>query len=130
MAADEMPPCPLDDGGKFVKPVTDYEGMHIKVSQHTIVWLYRPYSRDFHAGSRQGDHETLEGQGTTRRSIHHQSLLSVLLAVCTFTTVEMSRSNFVFRSGTPLVYRAIPSWFVRVEPIKDQLVANNKETLW
>ena len=36
VAADEMPPCPLDDAGKFVKPVTDYEGMHIKVSQHTI----------------------------------------------------------------------------------------------
>lgn len=36
MAADELPPCPLDDGGKFVKPVTDYEGMHIKASLHTI----------------------------------------------------------------------------------------------
>lgn len=34
------------------------------------------------------------------------------------------------RSGTPLIYRAIPSWFVKVETIKDQLVANNKETLW
>jgi len=30
-----MPPCPLDDAGRFVKPVTDYEGMHIKVSQYT-----------------------------------------------------------------------------------------------
>lgn len=42
VAADEMPPCPLDDAGKFVKPVTDYEGMHIKASQHTIVWLFSP----------------------------------------------------------------------------------------
>lgn len=41
VAADEMPPCPLDDAGKFVKPVTDYEGMHIKVSQHTIVQSLR-----------------------------------------------------------------------------------------
>ena len=30
---------------------------------------------------------------------------------------------------TPL-YRAIPSWFVRVSPIVDQLVANNRETRW
>ena len=35
-----------------------------------------------------------------------------------------------FRSGTPLIYRAIPAWFVRVQPIVDQLVANNSETRW
>ena len=34
------------------------------------------------------------------------------------------------RSGTPLLYRAIPAWFVRVQPVVDQLVANNKETRW
>lgn len=40
VAADELPPCPLDDGGKFVKPVTDYEGMYIKVSWRAIVWFF------------------------------------------------------------------------------------------
>lgn len=34
------------------------------------------------------------------------------------------------RSGTPLIYRAIPAWFVRVQPIVDQLVQNNKQTRW
>lgn len=42
VAADEMPPCPLDDVGRFVKPVTDYQGMHIKASQRTIVCSFRP----------------------------------------------------------------------------------------
>ncbi|TFK23968.1 isoleucine-tRNA ligase [Coprinopsis marcescibilis] len=37
---------------------------------------------------------------------------------------------FCWRSGTPLIYRAIPVWFVRVTPIVDQLVANNEETRW
>ncbi|KAI0812605.1 isoleucine-tRNA ligase [Irpex lacteus] len=37
---------------------------------------------------------------------------------------------FCWRSGTPLIYRAIPSWFVRVTPVVDELVANNKETRW
>ncbi|KAI0685199.1 isoleucine-tRNA ligase [Cytidiella melzeri] len=37
---------------------------------------------------------------------------------------------FCWRSGTPLIYRAIPSWFVQVSPVVDQLVANNKETRW
>jgi len=37
---------------------------------------------------------------------------------------------FCWRSGTPLIYKAVPSWFVEVTAIKDQLVANNKETYW
>lgn len=37
---------------------------------------------------------------------------------------------FCYRSGTPLIYRAIPGWFVNVEKIRDRIVANNKETYW
>lgn len=37
---------------------------------------------------------------------------------------------FCWRSGTPLIYKAIPAWFVKVEPVKDQLVKNNKKTRW
>lgn len=34
------------------------------------------------------------------------------------------------RSDTPLIYRAIDSWFVRVESIKDRLLKANKEVHW
>lgn len=37
---------------------------------------------------------------------------------------------FCWRSGTPLIYRAIPAWFVKVTPIVDDLVANNEGTRW
>lgn len=37
---------------------------------------------------------------------------------------------FCWRSGTPLLYRAIPVWFVRVQPIIDELVENNEGTRW
>ncbi|KAK6164026.1 hypothetical protein DH2020_000890 [Rehmannia glutinosa] len=37
---------------------------------------------------------------------------------------------FCWRSDTPLIYRAVPSWFVAVEKIKDQLLENNKQTYW
>ncbi|KAG2353260.1 hypothetical protein BDR07DRAFT_1496624 [Suillus spraguei] len=33
----EMPLCPLDDGGKFTKPVTDFEGVYIKVADKEIM---------------------------------------------------------------------------------------------
>lgn len=37
---------------------------------------------------------------------------------------------FCWRSGTPLIYRTIPAWFVRVENITDKLQTNNKQTRW
>ncbi|KAI8840090.1 tRNA synthetases class I-domain-containing protein [Chytriomyces cf. hyalinus JEL632] len=37
---------------------------------------------------------------------------------------------FCWRSDTPLIYKAVPSWFVRVTNIKEQLMKNNAETVW
>ncbi|TNY21876.1 putative ILS1-isoleucyl-tRNA synthetase [Rhodotorula diobovata] len=37
---------------------------------------------------------------------------------------------FCWRSGTPLIYRAIPVWFVRVQGHQDKLVKNNQATRW
>lgn len=37
---------------------------------------------------------------------------------------------FCWRSDTPLIYRAVPSWFVRVESIKERLLAANDKTYW
>ncbi|PNW71377.1 hypothetical protein CHLRE_16g651750v5 [Chlamydomonas reinhardtii] len=37
---------------------------------------------------------------------------------------------FCWRSDTPLIYRAVPSWFVKVEEIKERLLHNNTLTYW
>lgn len=37
---------------------------------------------------------------------------------------------FCYRSDTPLIYKAIPSWYVRVERIKEKLIKSNKEIHW
>lgn len=37
---------------------------------------------------------------------------------------------FCWRSESPLIYKAVPSWFVAVEKIKEKLVANNTQTYW
>ncbi|GMJ10561.1 hypothetical protein like AT4G10320 [Hibiscus trionum] len=37
---------------------------------------------------------------------------------------------FCWRSDTPLIYRALPSWFVKVTKLKEQLLDNNKQTYW
>lgn len=37
---------------------------------------------------------------------------------------------FCWRSNTPLIYRAVSSWFVKVEEIKEQLLKANAQTRW
>ncbi len=37
---------------------------------------------------------------------------------------------FCYRSDTPLIYRAIPSWYVRVTDIRDKLLAANEQIRW
>jgi isoleucyl-tRNA synthetase len=37
---------------------------------------------------------------------------------------------FCWRSDTPLIYKAVPSWFIKVEEIRDKIVANNYKTYW
>ena len=37
---------------------------------------------------------------------------------------------YCWRSDTPLIYRAVNTWFVRVEAFRDRLVANNQQTAW
>ena len=38
--------------------------------------------------------------------------------------------GFCPRSETPLIRRVVPSWFVKVESIKERLLANNELTHW
>uniref|UniRef100_A0A8I3XF31 isoleucine--tRNA ligase n=1 Tax=Callithrix jacchus TaxID=9483 RepID=A0A8I3XF31_CALJA len=49
-----------------------------------------------------------------------------LLVATTFT----HSYPFCWRSDTPLIYKAVPSWFVRVENMVDQLLRNNDLSYW
>jgi isoleucyl-tRNA synthetase len=37
---------------------------------------------------------------------------------------------FCWRSDTPLIYKAVPSWFIKVESIKDKLLEHNLSSKW
>ncbi len=45
-------------------------------------------------------------------------------------TTEMHSYPFCWRTGTPLIYKAIPTWFVNVEKIRDRMVDLNQSTHW
>lgn len=37
---DEMPPCPIDDSGRFTKEVSDFVGLHVKVRKPSFPLIY------------------------------------------------------------------------------------------
>lgn len=47
-----------------------------------------------------------------------------------FSGTEVHNYPHCWRSDTPLIYKACPSWFVRVEEVRDKLIANNNKTNW
>lgn len=46
------------------------------------------------------------------------------------TTVYVILLVYAFRSDTPLIYKAVPSWFVRVEHMVEKLLDNNSKCYW
>lgn len=43
---------------------------------------------------------------------------------------EKHNYPFCWRTDTPLIYKAVSSWYVNVEKIKDKLINNNNKTRW
>ena len=86
--------CPLDDVGRFVQPVRDFEGQYVKDADKQII-------------------KKLKEDGRL------------------FSNTQMNHSYpFCWRSDTPLLYRAVPSWFMRVEQMRKTLLEKNDETYW
>ena len=85
---------PLDREGRFLAPVSDFEGLFCKEADKPII-------------------KRLKQEG----------------ALVQQSTLEHSYP-FCERTDTPLIYRAIEAWYVRVEDLRDDLVANNAEVGW
>ncbi|XP_063592929.1 isoleucine--tRNA ligase, cytoplasmic-like [Penaeus indicus] len=94
ISKDETPICPVDDAGRFVLPVTDFTGVHVKQADPDIIKLLRS-----------------RGRLVKAESVNHSY-------------------PFCWRSDTPLIYRAVPSWFIRVEQMQEKLLASNDKTYW
>ena len=88
------PPCPVDDNGRLVHPVTDFEGLYFKDAD-------KPIKKDLKNRGR------LLYEGTVTHSY-----------------------PFCWRSETPLMYRAVKCWFIKVTSIKENLIANNYKAKW
>lgn len=90
----EKIPCPIDESGRFVEPVSDFLGVNVKDADKQIVASLKQNGRMVKSGN-----------------LNHSY-------------------PYCWRSNTPLIYRAVPSWFIAVESFRDLLVENNAGTTW
>ncbi|KAK6635684.1 hypothetical protein RUM44_000938 [Polyplax serrata] len=96
ISRDQKIVCPVDDSGRFVKPVVDFEGDHVKDADKKIIKYMK--------------------EKCPRRLIEAGSV--------------KHSYPFCWRSDTPLIYRAVPSWFVRVEQMVENLLQSSQATYW
>lgn len=88
------PPDPLDESGRYLSRVKDFEGMHVKEADRHII-------------------KALETKG--RMVVKSQ--LKHSYPMCP-------------RSDTPLIYRAVPSWFIRIPEIIPDMLKNIESSHW
>jgi isoleucyl-tRNA synthetase len=88
--------------------------------------------RALHQGCGQADCESAEGERLAAQAgavqaqcVPYSWSMSFYVSIPTPTGYP-----FCYRSQTPLIYKAVPSWFIRVETLVDDLLANNEKTYW
>lgn len=94
ISVDSALPCPIDDSGIFVDPVTEFKGIYVKDADKDII-----------------KHLKNMGRVIKQTQFNHSY-------------------PYCWRSETPILYRAVSSWFVRVSNIVDKLLENNQKTYW
>lgn len=111
---DEMPPCPIDERGVLTDEVPDFAGQYIKDADRNVIKYLKA-----------------QGKIVVASTLTHSYPFcwrSVLIPYPWYSGWRLTL--FPDSSGTPLIYRAIPVWFVRVQGHQDDLVKNNAETRW
>ena len=86
--------CPVDDGGKFISPITDFIGKQVFETNDPIIIKLKEENKWL----------------KTEQYLHNYP--------------------HCWRTDAPLIYRALPSWYVDVEKIKDKMIKNNQEINW
>ena len=105
--------CPLDASGRFTDKVTDFKGMYVKDADKEIIKYLKDKGRMVSASTVLDNH-------------FHLSKNEFLTC-----GVQVKHSYpFCWRSQTPLLQRAVPSWFMKVQQMRERLLSHNEETYW
>jgi tRNA synthetases class I (I, L, M and V) len=92
---DEMPPCPIDDAGRFTNEVSDFVGQYVKVrtSRDTLRYTLAYTADLFSLGRGQGDCEGAQSKGPAGEAGPGKASVSILLEV---RNEDLSGSELAF----------------------------------
>jgi isoleucyl-tRNA synthetase len=111
--------CPVDNAGRYTSEIFDIEGLSLKglnVIAETKKSADEPYKP-----------EQLEKNGLANLRI-----IDWLKNNGKLVGQEEYKHNYphCWRTDTPLIYKAVPSWYVEVTKFKDRMVELNQEINW
>lgn len=100
---DEIPPCHIDENGKFTIPMEKYANLPI----NSDISLNGMYFKDA-----------------------DKIILQILKPYLIYNSRIVHSYPFCWRSDTPLLYKLIPNWFVKITDIREKLLIQNKKINW
>ena len=111
--------CPVDEGGKFTSEIFD-----LPRSNHSPL-----------EGESQSVSDTVGGNFSLKhRQVFetNDDIIKYLKLQNSWLKTEQYLHDYphCWRTDTPLIYKAVPSWYVEVTKIRDQMVANNQQINW
>ena len=92
--------CPVDDSGKFTAEVSDYAGLQVFDANKEIIKDLK------NRGSGSADRVLIKHESYTHNYPH------------------------CWRTDTPIIYRAMSSWYLRVSDIKQRMAELNQQITW
>ncbi len=107
--------CPVDEGGKFTNEIFDFDYLDKENRKHTLKLKGRNVL---------GFDEKLQYD---KENNPNKDVIIYLKATGAWVKTEQYLHNYphCWRTDTPLIYRAVSSWYVKVTDIKDRMVELN-----
>ena len=111
--------CPVDEGGKFTSEIFD-----LPRSNHSPL---------------EGESQSVSDAVGGNFSLKHRQVFETNDDIIKYLKLQNSWLKteqylhdypHCWRTDTPLIYKAVPSWYVEVTKIRDQMVANNQQINW
>jgi len=112
--------CPVDEGGKFTSEIFDLE---YKNKEQEIINL-----------SLKG--RNVLGYNSKLEHLKDEPNTDIIKYLKAVDALVVNPEQYLhdyphcWRTDTPLIYKAVPSWYVEVTKIRDQMVANNQQINW
>ncbi len=112
--------CPVDEAGKFTSEIFDLE---YKNQEQEIINL-----------GLKG--RNVLGYNSKLEHLKDEPNTDIIKYLKTVNALVGNPEQYLhdyphcWRTDTPLIYKAVPSWYVEVTKIRDQMVANNQQINW